>query len=73
MSQFNKETLQVDDVDKKMIVDALMVGLLPSKFLFSLPKNPPSRMADLMVKAQQHMNAEDTLSARQKRDAGPSS
>lgn len=35
-----------------MIMTALMAGLIPSKFLFSLSKNPPTRMADLIVKAQ---------------------
>lgn len=56
--------LQVDDTEEKMIVATLMVGLLPSKFLFSLSKNPPSSMADLMVKAQQHMNVEETHNAQ---------
>lgn len=70
MARFNKEALQVDDLDERMIVAALMAGLAPSKLLFSLSKNPPTRMADLMIKAQQHMNVEDTLSTRRKRDAG---
>lgn len=52
MSRFNKETLQVDDVDEKMIITALMARLLPSKLLFSFSKNPPTNMTDLMVKAQ---------------------
>lgn len=65
MSLFNKEMMQVDDVEEKVIMAALMVRLLPSKFLFSLSKNPPSHMAYLMVKSQQHKNVEDALSARQ--------
>lgn len=68
MSRFNKETLQVDDVDKRMIVATLMTGLLSSKLLFSLSKNPPTCMADLMVKAQQHMNTEDTINTRREQD-----
>lgn len=63
MSRFNREMLQVDGGKEKMIVTTLMAGLLPLKFLFSLSKNPMSCMADFIVKAQQHMNAEDTLSA----------
>lgn len=70
MTQFNKEALQVDDANDRMIVVALMAGLERSKLLFSLSKNPPTRMADLMVKAQQHMNAEDILNARRERDVG---
>lgn len=64
--------MQVDDADERIIVEALMAGLIPSKFLFSLSKNPPIRMANFMVKAQQHMNAEDTLNTRQERDVGSS-
>lgn len=56
-----------------MIVSALMAGLLPSKFLFSLSKNSPSHMANHMVKTQQHMNAKDTLKSRRERDAEPNS
>lgn len=70
MSQFNKETLQVYNANERIIVATLTVGLMPSKFLFSLSKNPPTWMADLMVKVQQHMNAEDTLNARQEQDVG---
>lgn len=73
MSWFNREMLQVNDVEEKMIMAALMAGLLPLKFMFSFSKNPPSRVADLMVKAQQHMNVEDTLSARRAWDAGSNS
>lgn len=65
--------LQVDDDEEKMIVVALMVELLPSKLLFSLSKNPLSYMADLMVKAQQHMNVENTLSAGQECEVKPNS
>lgn len=64
MSQFNKEALQVDDVDERMIVMALMAGFTPSKLLFSLSKNPLTWLANFMVKVQQHMDAEDTLNAR---------
>lgn len=61
---FNKEMLQVDDTEEKVIMAALMAGLLPFKFFFSLSKNLSSHMADLMLKGQQQMNIEDTLSAQ---------
>lgn len=63
MVWFNKEMLQVDDTKEKVVVATLMTGLLPFKFLFSLSKNHPLRMADLMLKEHKYMNAEDTLSA----------
>lgn len=62
----------MDDAEEKMIVAPLMVGLLPSKFLF-FSKNPLSSMTNFMVKTQQHINGEDTLNARRERDVRPSS
>lgn len=35
-----------------MVVVALMAGLIPFKFLFSLSKNPLTKLADLIVKEQ---------------------
>lgn len=54
--------LQVEDAKEKVIVATLMVGLFPSKLIFSLLKNLSSCMVDLKLKAQQHMNVDDTLS-----------
>lgn len=45
-----------------------MGGLLPTKFLFSPSKYPPSNMAELMLRAQKHMNTEDAMTTR--RDEG---
>lgn len=69
VSRFNKKMLQVDDAEEKVVVATLMVGLLPSKFLFSLLKNLPLHMADLMLKAQQHVNIKDIHSARRERES----
>lgn len=60
--------LQVDDADKKVVLMAFMGGLLVTKFLFSLSKYPLSSMVELMLWAQKHMNAEDTMATR--RDQG---
>lgn len=70
-SRFNQEVLQLDDVDKKVVLTAFMGGLLPTKFLFSLSKSPPSSTVKLMLRTQKHMNAEDTMATRRDRGTDP--
>ena len=37
------------------------VGLKSREFMVSLAKNPPKMMAEMLLKAQKYMNAENTL------------
>ncbi|XP_059663839.1 uncharacterized protein LOC132309562 [Cornus florida] len=60
--------LQVEDVDGKVALTAFMGGLQTSKFLFSLSKEAPTSMTELMVRAWKHMNAEDAMNARKNKD-----
>ena len=39
------------------------VGLKSKEFVVSLVKNPPKMMAEILLKAQKYMNAEDALTA----------
>ena len=39
------------------------VGLKSKDFVVSLVKNPPKMMAEILLKAQKYMNAEDALTA----------
>ena len=39
------------------------VGLKSREFVVSLAKNPPKTMAEMLLKAQKYMNAEDALAA----------
>lgn len=64
VSHFNREVMQIDDADDKVVLTTFMSGLLPTKFLFSLFKSPLSNMAELMLRAQKHMNAEDAMATR---------
>ncbi|XP_059627389.1 uncharacterized protein LOC132270212 [Cornus florida] len=59
---------QVEEVDDKVALTAFMGGLQTSKFLFSLSKEAPTSMTELMVKAWKHMNAEDAMNARKNKD-----
>ena len=67
MTRFNKEDIQVESVDDKVTINACIVGLWSGQFLFNLTQDPPQTMAELMLRAQKHMNAEETLSARRSR------
>ena len=55
ISRFNKE------------VAAFTNGLRKGKFLFSLYKNDPKTMSEVLYMATRYMNAEDTLLAREER------
>ena len=45
---FNKEALSIDKVDNKILVSAFTNGLRNEKFLFSLYKNNPKTMTDML-------------------------
>ena len=59
--------LSIDEADDKILVAAFTNGLRKSKFLFSLYKNYPKTMSEVLYRATKYMNAEDTLSAREEK------
>ena len=63
MTRFNKEVLSINELDDKILVAAFTNGLRKGKFLFSLYKNDPKTISDVLYKATKYMNAEDTLLA----------
>ena len=63
ITRFNKKALLINEADDKILVDAFTNGLRKGKFLFSLYKNNPKTMSDVLYKATKYMNAEDTLLA----------
>ena len=64
LTRFNKETLLVDGADDKVVLTAFISGLQPGDFLFSVYKDPPSTMTEMMYEAQRHMNGEEALLAQ---------
>ena len=58
---FNKEALSIDEADNKILIAAFKNGLWKDKFLFSLYKNDPKTMIDMLYKATKYANAEDAL------------
>ena len=61
ITRFNKEALSIDEADDKILVAAFTNRLQKGKFLFSLYKNDPKTMTDVLYKATKYMNAEDAL------------
>ena len=61
--RFNKEALSIDEADDKIIMAAFTNGLRKGKFLFSLYKNDPKTMSDVLYRATKHMNTENMLLA----------
>ena len=67
IARFNKDALSIDEADDKIIVAVFTNGLRKGKFLFSLYKNNPKTMSDVLYRATKYMNAEDVLLARKER------
>ena len=63
ITRFNKEVLSIDEADNKILVVAFANGLQKGKFPFSLYKNDPKTMSDVLYKDTKYMNAEDALLA----------
>ena len=67
ITHFNKEALLIDEADDKILVAAFTNRLWKGKFLFSLYKNDPKTMLDVLYRATKYMNAEDALLAREEK------
>ena len=53
----------MDKVDDKVQLTTFKARLKSREFVVSLAKNPPKTMAEMLLKAQKYMNAEDALVA----------
>lgn len=51
----------MDEADDKVQLTTFKAGLRSRELVTSLAKNPPKTMAEMLLKAQKYMNAEDTL------------
>ena len=67
ITRFNKEALSINEVDDKILVVAFTNRLWKGKFLFSLYKNDPKTMSDVLYRATKYMNTEDALPAREEK------
>ena len=67
ITRFNKEALSIDEVDDKILVAAFTNGLRKVKFLFSLYKNDPKTMSEVLYRATKYINVEDALLAKEEK------
>ena len=67
ITRFNKEALLIDKANDKILVAAFTNGLQKGKFLFSLYKNDPKTMSDVLYRATKYMNTEDALLTREEK------
>ena len=51
----------MDKADDKVQLTTFKAELKSREFVVSLAKNPPKTMAEILLKAQKYMNAEDAL------------
>ena len=57
----------IDEADDKILVAAFTNGLRKGKFLFSLYKNDPKTMSEVLYRATKYINAEDALLAQEEK------
>ena len=51
----------MDEADDKVQLTTFKAGLRSKDLVASLAKNPPRTMAEMLLKAQKYMNAEDAV------------
>ena len=64
VTRFTQDTLEVDEADDKVQLMTFKTRLKSREFMVSLVKNPPKTIAEMLLKAQKYMNAEDSLVAK---------
>ena len=67
IAHFNKEALSIDEADNKILVAAFTNGLRKGKFLFSLYKNNPKTMSDVLYRVTKYMNVKDALLSQEEK------
>ena len=63
MKRFTRKTLEVDEANDKVQLTTFKAGLRSKDLVASLVKNPPKTMAEMLLKVQKYMNAEDAVVA----------
>ncbi|XP_058111215.1 uncharacterized protein LOC131254236 [Magnolia sinica] len=59
IKRFNLKVMQVQKHSEEIALISIMGGLRDPKFLFSLDKNPPTMMIDLLNRLQKYYNVEE--------------
>ena len=63
MKRLTRKTLEVDEANNKVQLTTFKARLRSKDLVASLVKNPPKTMAEMLLKVQKYMNAEDAVVA----------
>ena len=63
MKRLTRKTLEVDEANDKVQLTTFKARLRSKDLVASLVKNPPKTMAEMLLKVQKYMNAEDAVVA----------
>ena len=67
--RFNKEALTVDEMDDKLLLAAFHNGINSDLFIHKLYEQEPQTMVELIHSAQNFMNVEDAIIAKERKRA----
>ncbi|XP_077251774.1 uncharacterized protein LOC143890998 [Tasmannia lanceolata] len=62
IARFNKEALQIPNLDPSTAMNALLSGVKSADFRMSIAKKAPTSLADLITRVVKYITAEETLS-----------
>lgn len=63
MKRFNREALELDEVEDKVQLTTFKARLKSKEFMVALAKSPSESMTEMLLNAQKYMNAEDALAS----------
>ena len=69
ITRFNKEAVRVENYTDIVALTAIMAGLQPGKFHYSLAKNPPRTFTELLSRAQKYSNADELTNVKRWADS----
>ncbi|XP_077251920.1 uncharacterized protein LOC143891168 [Tasmannia lanceolata] len=68
--RFNKEALQITNLDPSAAVNALLSGAKSDDFKRSIARKAPTSLADLIAKSKKYISVEDTVAALNSKYSG---
>ena len=63
VKRFNREALELDEVEDKVQLTTFKARLKSKEFMVALAKSPSESMMEMLLNAQKYMNAEDALAS----------
>lgn len=63
MKRFNREALELDEVEDKVQLTTFKARLKSKEFMVALAKSPSKSMTEMLLNAQKYMNAKDALAS----------